>query len=192
MVLMSLTNEQQQILLTLAKASITYGLAHGKALTPSLEDYPDNLLKPAATFVTLNKQQQLRGCIGMLEAIRLLPIDIAENAYAAAFKDPRFPPLQASELELLDIHIAILTPPEPMTFNSESDLIAQLQPGIDGLILSEGFRRSTFLPAVWQSLPKPQQFLNHLKQKAGLPASYWSDTLTIQRYRTESFPDDMA
>ncbi|KJV05110.1 AmmeMemoRadiSam system protein A [Methylocucumis oryzae] len=189
---MSLTSEQQQILLTLAKASIVHGLTYGKALTPSLEDYPDSLLKPAATFVTLNKQQQLRGCIGMLEPVRLLPIDIAENAYAAAFKDPRFPPLQSSELALIDIHIAILTAPEPMTFSSESDLLAQLQPGIDGLILSEGFRRSTFLPAVWQSLPKPQQFLNHLKQKAGLPASYWSDTLTIARYRTESFPDDMT
>jgi AMMECR1 domain-containing protein len=81
--------------------------------------------------------------------------------------------------------LSILTPAEPIAFRSEQDLLTQLQPGIDGLILEEGYRRGTFLPSVWESLPEPEQFLRHLKQKAGLPASYWSDTIKIFRYRTD-------
>jgi len=103
----------------------------------------------------------------------------------AAFRDPRFPPLAADEFDELDIHLSILTPAEPVSFTSEQELITQLQPGIDGLILEEGHRRGTFLPSVWEQLPEPQQFLRHLKQKAGLSPDYWSENIRISRYRTE-------
>ncbi len=182
---MSLNNGHRQQLLAIAKRSIRHGLQTGKPLAINLADFPAELAELRATFVTLEKDHQLRGCIGMLEALRPLAEDIAKNAYSAAFNDPRFPPLQAGELDGLDIHLSILTPAEPVSFSSEQNLLAQLQPGIDGLILEEGHRHGTFLPSVWESLPEPEQFLRHLKQKAGLPADYWSDTLKIYRYRTD-------
>jgi uncharacterized protein len=181
----SLTEQQQHILLQTAKDSIAYGLTQGRALSVNLADYPPELQQIRATFVTLEIQKQLRGCIGMLEAVQALIIDVAKNAYSAAFKDPRFPPVSASELEKLEIHISILTPSEPISFNSEQDLIRQIRPGIDGLILQEGARRGTFLPSVWESLPSPTDFLQHLKLKSGLPKNYWSDSLKVYRYGCE-------
>ena len=113
--------------------------------------------------------------------------DVAENAFAAAFRDPRFPPLRPDEYPRLEYHISILNPPEPMTVTSEADLLQQLRPGVDGLVLIEGARRATFLPSVWEQLPDPRQFLAHLKMKAGLPADYWSDSLRFERYTVEEF-----
>jgi len=182
---MSLNKAHRQLLLRVALSSIQHGLQTGKPLAVNLIEYPAELTEQRATFVTLQKNGQLRGCIGMLEAVRPLVQDIAENAFSAAFRDPRFPPLEVDELEGLEIHLSLLTPAEPMIFSSEQDLLLQLQPGIDGLILEEGYRRGTFLPSVWESLPEPRQFLRHLKQKAGLPAGYWSENIRIYRYRTE-------
>ncbi len=183
---MSLNKQYQQQLLELAKASIQHGLQTGKPLQIDLADYPAELKELRATFVTLHINHDLRGCIGVLEAIRPLAEDIAENAFSAAFKDSRFPPLSPREFKDLEIHLSILSPAEPVSFTSEQDLLAQLQPGIDGLILQEGHRRGTFLPSVWETLPKPEQFLRNLKQKAGLPPNFWSNTICVSRYRTES------
>ena len=182
---MSLNKEHQQRLLDLAKNSIQHGLQTGRPLKINLADFPAELTEHCATFVTLQKHHQLRGCIGMLEAVRPMAEDIAENAFLAAFKDPRFPPLADDEFGELAIHLSILTPAEPVSFTSEQNLITQLQPGIDGLILEEGRRRGTFLPSVWEQLPEPEEFLRHLKQKAGLAADYWSENIRIYRYRTE-------
>lgn len=182
---MSLNKEHQQRLLELAKSSIQHGLQTGRPLKINLADFPSELTEHRATFVTLQKHRQLRGCIGMLEAIRPLAEDVAENAFLAAFKDPRFPPLTDSEFGDLEIHISILKPAEPVSFASEQDLLSQLQPGIDGLILEEGRRRGTFLPSVWEQLPEPELFLRHLKQKAGLAPDYWSENIRIYRYRAE-------
>jgi len=180
-----MNKEHQRCLLDLAKKSILHGLQTGKPLAVDLAGLPQELLDVRATFVTLHKQGELRGCIGMLKAVRPLAEDIAENAFAAAFRDHRFPPLTAEEFEQLEIHLSILTTPEPIAFRSEEDLLAQLRPGVDGMIIEEGARRGTFLPAVWETLPNPKQFLRHLKQKAGLPADYWSDTLKFYRYQAE-------
>lgn len=190
MALMLLNNAQRRQLLDLAKQSIRHGLETGSPLTIDLASYPVTLQELRATFVTLHTHHQLRGCIGMLEAIRPLAEDIAENAFAAAFKDSRFPPLKAGEYNGLDVHLSILTPAQPILFASEQDLLAQLQPGIDGLILKEGYRRGTFLPSVWKNLPTPKQFLRQLKQKTGLPPDYWSDSISVSRYHTESFGAD--
>lgn len=184
---MSLTKAHQRQLLELARASIEHGLNTGKPLVPDPARFPQELRAKRATFVTLERNHELRGCIGMLEAVRPLVEDVAENAFSAAFKDPRFPPLEASELAGLEMHISILSPAEALLFDSEQSLIDQLRPGEDGLILEEGFRRGTFLPSVWESLPEPRQFLRHLKQKAGLPPTYWSDTVKVSRYGTEMF-----
>lgn len=175
------------VLLEVAAESIAHGLRQGRPLAVDPDAYPEPLRDLRATFVTLKRHGQLRGCIGVLEAIRPLVEDVAQNAFAAAFEDPRFHPLGADEYPELDLKISILTPPEPLVFSSEEELIAQLRPGVDGLILSDRGHRGTFLPAVWEELPEPRAFLEHLKRKAGLPFGYWSDSLRVSRYETESF-----
>jgi len=186
MVLMSLNKEHQQQLLTVAKASIQHGLQEGGSLKINIDDCPKLLAECRATFVTLKLDHQLRGCIGRLEATRPLIEDVAENSFLAAFQDPRFSPLLIDEFIELDIHISLLTEPILMSFRSEQDLMSQLQPNVDGLILVEGSRKGTFLPSVWEQLTEPKQFLSHLKQKAGLSSNHWSDTLKVYRYQAET------
>ncbi|MGD8617690.1 MAG: AmmeMemoRadiSam system protein A [Gammaproteobacteria bacterium] len=174
-------------LLQVALASIESGLVRGSPLQVNPGVYPPALSARRASFVTLKRNGELRGCIGSLAPVCSLVEDVAHNAFAAAFRDPRFPPLAAAELEELEIEISVLGPTEPVEFESEAELLGMLRPGIDGLVLQDGRHRGTFLPVVWESLPKPADFLVHLKQKAGLPGDYWSDTLEIERYTTESF-----
>lgn len=181
------SKEHQEILLDIARTSIENGLKNARPIEVEISGYPPELTKELATFVTLNKSGDLRGCIGSIIAHHPLVLDIAENAYSSAFKDPRFPELKQEELGQLEIHISILTTPKQMSFSSREDLINQIQPGIDGLILSEGFNRGTFLPSVWESLPDKELFLQHLILKAGLPSGYWSDKITVERYETHCF-----
>jgi len=183
-----LSEQARKTLLKLAGDSIRHGVQHGSALRVQAADFPPELQARRASFVTLHRQGQLRGCIGHLEPVAPLVEDVVDNAYAAAFRDPRFPALRELELEGLDIHISVLTPATPMQFSSETDLVSQLQPGIDGLILQDGINRGTFLPSVWESLPDPADFVRHLKLKAGLSPVHWSDHLQVSRYETESFP----
>ncbi|HGX92302.1 MAG TPA: AmmeMemoRadiSam system protein A [Candidatus Tenderia sp.] len=185
-----LSTSQKQTLLALARESIRYGLEHGTVMPVPPERYDTELQKPGACFVTLTLAAELRGCIGSLEAYRPLVVDVAHNAYAAAFSDPRFAPLSRAELAQIKTEISVLNPAEEISANSEAALLAQLRPGIDGLILQEGQRRGTFLPSVWQQLPTAAQFLTHLKLKAGLPANYWSDTLRFFRYTTTQFGEE--
>lgn len=145
-------------------------------------DAAPELAEPGATFVTLTQNGRLRGCIGSLEAHRPLAVDVAKNAVAAAFSDPRFAPLSASELSRTRVEVSLLTPAEPFPVASEADALARLRPGIDGLILSYGRQRATFLPQVWESLSDPRQFMSQLKIKAGLPADFWDEQLTLARY----------
>jgi len=184
---MMLTDTERATLLAVARNSIAYGLQHGKAAPVTVTDYDPALQDTKACFVTLTIDNQLRGCIGSLQAYRPLVEDVAHNAFAAAFQDPRFPHLGSEEFEQLELHISILSIPEPIKFKDEQDLLTQLRTGVDGLILEEGFHRGTFLPQVWDSLPDPNQFLRQLKQKAGLPPDYWSKTIKMQRYTVEEF-----
>ena len=183
---MSLTESEQHTLLMVARASIQRGLKIGKALSVNLLEYSPDLTEVRACFVTLEHNQQLRGCIGSLQAVRPLIADVCANAFAAAFRDRRFPPVSEAEFLDLDLHISILSKPEPMRFVSEADLLTQLRPYQDGLIIQDHGSSATFLPSVWESLPSPVLFLQHLKQKAGLPAGYWSNSITVSRYTTES------
>jgi uncharacterized protein len=180
---------QRRILLALARESIEHGLREGRPIPVDLSGYPPVLAERRAAFVTLHDRGALRGCIGHLQAIQPLVLDVAENAFAAAFRDPRFPPLTEPELADLAIEISVLSPSEPLTFGSEEELLQMIEPGRDGLILEAGNARGTFLPTVWESLPQPRDFLRHLKQKAGLRPDYWSDDIRISRYRTESFSE---
>jgi uncharacterized protein len=179
--------QERATLREIAAASIRHGVQQGSALSVEPRDYAEDLRVPGASFVTLRRRGDLRGCIGSLEAHRPLVVDVAENAFAAAFRDPRFAPLRADELADLELHVSVLSPPVELEFRDEADLLRQLRPGTDGLILTVDGHRGTFLPSVWESLPRPEQFLAQLKRKAGLPVEYWSPSLRVQRYSTEVF-----
>ncbi len=179
-------------LLALARNAIAVRMGLAQSVTPQegflrgAVNAPE-LLKNAATFVTLTQNGQLRGCIGSLQAYRPLLDDIRENACNAAFRDPRFKPLSTEELPATRVEVSLLTPAVAMQFSSEADALAQLRPNIDGIIFSAGSRRSTFLPQVWEQLPKPADFMAHLKQKAGLPATYWGSDVKLERYTVEKW-----
>lgn len=180
----NLNTEEKNLLLETAKQSITYGLQHHCALPVKLSDFSSLLQTIGATFVTLNKNAELRGCIGTLEAHQPLITDVSEHAFAAAFEDPRFPAVSENEIEQLEISISILTTATPIVFKSEKDLLTQLRPGIDGLIFQAGYHKATFLPVVWEQLKEPEDFLNHLKIKAGLSVNDWPEDVCISRYET--------
>lgn len=169
----------------MARQSVVSGLA-GDRLQPDPTGYSPALQHHGASFVTLQKHGTLRGCIGTLDAYQPLVTDVAHNAHAAAFRDPRFPSLAADELHVLEFHISVLTEPQPMQVESEHDLLQQIRPQVDGLVIEEGYRRGTFLPSVWETLPDPKEFLLQLKRKAGLPPNYWSDQIKVSRYTSVS------
>lgn len=175
-------SEFDELLLEVARSSVA------SRCTPDVDpnDYPEPLREIRSTFVTLHLDGELRGCIGSLEADLPLVLDVARSAFRAAFEDPRFSPVTTEEGERLEIQISVLSPAEPMRLASEADLYAQLRPGIDGLVLAEGDRRATFLPAVWDSLPEPTDFVTRLKEKAGLAAGHWSSRMQVSRYTTRS------
>ncbi len=145
---------------------------------------------PGASFVTLTIGGELRGCIGSLEARRPVGVDVEENALAAAFDDPRFDPLGAAEFDLVRVEISLLEPARRMDFDGEADALRRLVPGRDGLILSFGQRRATFLPQVWETLPDPGDFMRHLKLKAGLPADFWDDRIALSRYTVRKWKEE--
>ncbi len=147
--------------------------------------FDPTLRAPGAGFVTLERAGVLRGCVGSLEAIRPLVVDVAENAFAAAFRDPRFPPLREEERGDLRIHLTLLGPLVPVAAFSEEELVAALRPGRDGLVLQLGARRATYLPAVWDELRDPREFLLQLRRKAGIPEGGWPPGLLAWRYEVE-------
>ncbi len=142
-----------------------------------------------ASFVTLRRHGELRGCVGGLEADAVLRLDLPRHARAAAFEDPRFPPSQIEELEGLRIEVSLLTPAETIAANSEADVLAALRPGVDGVILTAGARRATFLPQVWQQIASATEFLRQLKLKAGLHPDAWSAQFRVARYTAEKWAE---
>lgn len=182
-----LDERERALLAGIARRSLEDAFA-GRATDLDVAALPARLGAPGACFVTLERDGELRGCIGSIEARRPLAEDVVENARAAAFHDHRFAPLERRELATLDMHLSILTPSEPFPVADEAELLRELVPGEDGLVLEEGLRRSTFLPQVWESLPDPRDFVRQLKRKAGLPPDHWSPTLAFRRYRVESIP----
>jgi len=176
-------------LVGVARSAVERGVAEGRPWLPDPGDYAPALRRPGASFVTLRVAGALRGCLGSLEAQRPVVVDVASNAFAAAFHDPRFPPLEPSELPELGVHLSVLGPPEPLEVGCEEELLALLRPGVDGLILEDQGRRGTFLPQVWESLPEPRAFLRELRRKAGLAPEHWSETLRVHRYTVQSIAE---
>ena len=167
-----------ELLLPIARAAIASALGLGAQAPVDASC----LQEPGACFVTLTQRGQLRGCIGSLEARRSLLADVKANAVAAALQDPRFAPLTPGELALTRVEVSLLSPLQEMHFASEADALAQLRPGIDGVVFSFGRHRSTFLPQVWEQLPTATEFMAQLKRKAGLAADFWDPAVRLQRY----------
>jgi AmmeMemoRadiSam system protein A len=167
-----------KILLPIARASIADAL--GEKLIA--DENAIWLQDRAACFVTLTQEGELRGCIGTLEAHRSLLEDVKANARSAAFHDPRFSPLKKKELDYTEIEVSLLSPTQAMEFTTEQEALAQLRPGIDGVVFEFGRYRSTFLPQVWEQLPDRIEFMAHLKHKAGLQPDFWADQVRLYRY----------
>lgn len=181
-----MNDHDQRLLLDTAKRAIKFGITENLALPLDAKEFEPALQQLRASFVTLHLDGNLRGCIGTLEAYQPLIIDVAQNAFSAAFRDPRFSAVSQKEFPQLHYHISILTPPSALIATSEADLLNQLRPDIDGIIIKEGMKQGTFLPSVWEQLPDKKNFLTQLKLKAGFSPNYWSDDITIERYEVEN------
>ena len=183
-----LTQEERGTLLKLARQALE-SVTKGEVLPPlRLDSFSKTLKQNGASFVTLTKQDKLRGCIGALEPYQPLVEDVREHAMAAATQDYRFPKVACDELVDIKIEISRLTPPVPLVYRNGDDLVSKLKPGIDGVVLRDGFQRATFLPQVWDKLPDPEEFLDHLCTKMGaLPGTWRTKKLEVFTYQVEEF-----
>jgi len=183
-----LTEDEKAVLLKLARQALTAAVNRQALPQLDLLTISDRLKKHGASFVTLTKQGELRGCIGALEAFQPLVDDVREHAAAAALDDYRFTPVQPDELVEIEIEVSYLNTPQPLDYTSPEELPGLLRPGIDGVILRDGMRRATFLPQVWEKLPDAETFLNHLCSKMGAPANLWrKKVLSVATYQVEEF-----
>ncbi len=182
-----LSSAERQQLLYLARNAILAQLDQRGNCEIKLNQYHGSLRQKLASFVTLKINGGLRGCIGSLVASRDLVVDVAHNAIAAAFQDRRFKPLTLEEFTQVDVHISVLSPPQEIDIRTREELVAQLRPGIDGVILEQGDHRSTYLPSVWEQIPDAGQFIGELRVKAGLPRDGWSEQMKVSLYTTEEF-----
>jgi AmmeMemoRadiSam system protein A len=177
--------EYGRTLLSIARASIARALGREDIAS---DDAPW-LHEMGACFVTLTQEGRLRGCIGSIQARRTLLQDLKENAVAAALHDPRFPPMVVQEMEHTQIEVSLLSPMQALTFANEADALAQLRPGVDGLVFEFEHYRSTFLPQVWEQLPDPREFMAHLKNKAGLSHRFWAEGVRLHRYSVRQWTE---
>lgn len=183
-----LTNVEKQTLLRLGREAMECGVLEKKLPPINQNLLTPNLLEYGASFVTLTIHTELRGCIGALEAYQPLMDDVREHAIAAALEDPRFPPVEPGELNKINLEVSRLTAPHPLEYSSSEDLLRKLRPNVDGVILKSGLRRATFLPQVWEKLPDPVEFLEHLCQKMGTHPNTWrTSPIQVFIYQVEEF-----
>jgi len=183
-----LSPDERLFLLKLARQALEAGVRGEPAPKLDLQSLPPSLSQPGASFVTLTRGGDLRGCVGALEPYLPLAEDVQEHAIAAALQDYRFPPVQPAELADINIEVSRLTLPQDLDYSSPEDLLARLRPGVDGVTLIDGRRRATFLPQVWEKLPDGQTFLAHLCSKMGGPTDLWrKKKLRVQIYQVEEF-----
>lgn len=188
------TEKQGQLLVKLARNTILKELAgkstNTKADTSILAFQDERFQAHCGTFVTLKIKGQLRGCIGNLTPEGSVLEGVKRNAVNAAFHDPRFSSISAAELDRTQIEVSILTEPLPLAYRDSQDLIQKLRVNVDGVIIRKGHASATFLPQVWEQLPRPENFLNHLCMKAGLPADAWKHSeLEVLTYQVQYFEE---
>ncbi len=183
-----LTDDEKKTLLHLAREALEHGVRR-QVLPPLDQSVLTPILRAeGASFVTLTKNAQLRGCIGSLEPHQPLADDVRERAIQAALEDYRFPPVQTAELSKIEIEVSRLTQPTALGYASAEDLLLKLHPGLDGVILHDGIRRATFLPQVWQNIPEKAEFLSQLCAKMNAPRDLWRRKhLDVFVYQVEEF-----
>jgi uncharacterized protein len=183
-----LTLEEQKILLRMAREAMECEVRGEKLPRLNPSTLSANLREQGASFVTLTIRGQLRGCIGALEAYQPLADDVREHAVAAALEDPRFPKVSKDELSKIQVEVSRLTRPVPLEYKDADDLLSKLRPGVDGVILKDGFRRATFLPQVWEKIPDPSEFLENLCYKMGTSPDHWKNRhLDVLIYQVDEF-----
>jgi AmmeMemoRadiSam system protein A len=183
-----LSIEEQKILLDIARKGMEAAVKGEPAPPVDLPTLPEALRKDGASFVTLTLHGSLRGCIGALEPRQPLALDVREHAAEAALEDPRFPPVRPYELPAIHIEVSYLTLPQELPYDSPDDLLHKLRPRVDGVTLIDGWRRATFLPQVWESLPDPAAFLSHLCEKMGAWPNLWQTRkIRVQTYQVQEF-----
>lgn len=182
---MTLGTAEKSILIEIVTKALELATRERRQLKITAKDFSPALQAQRSSFVTLHSAGELRGCIGSVDAARPLIEDVAMNAFSAAVNDARFETLNAEELPGLVVHLTVLSALEDIPCRSEAELLGALHPGIDGLLIRDGGRHATFLPVMWERLPSPEEFLLHLKEKAGMPANHWSKNFRAQRYRAE-------
>ena len=183
-----LSQDERSKLLSLAREALEYYVEGRPLPTLDLDDLSPRLRADGASFVTLTRKGQLRGCIGSLEPDQALALDVRDHAVAAAAHDFRFQPVGAEELPEIEIEVSRLTVPKDLEYDDPDDLLRLLRPGIDGVILMDGFQRATFLPQVWQKLPDHVEFLEHLCMKmGGMPDLWRRKKLVVKTYQVEEF-----
>ena len=183
----SLSPEDLDALFGLADLGVRAGLAGEMAPTVHPDTLPAALREPTGVFVTLEVDGRLNGCIGSVVPAEPLGAAVAELAWRAAFADPRLPPLTPDDYPLLEIKLSLIGPLDPVPAGSESELAANLRPGVDGVLIRWGAANATFLPGVWTKLPDPVTFLRHLEAKAGLRPGQWPRGMEAWRYETAEY-----
>ena len=177
-------------MLDIARRSIDAGLDGARMPSLDAEGRQGALATQRGSFVTLTRNGELRGCMGVIESPRPLAQNTADCAFSAAFRDRRFNPLTSAEAGQIRIEVSVLSEMEPFVVRDREDLLQQLQPGVDGLLMEDGRYRSIFLPQVWKKVGSAQEFLDHLLSKAGLPGDYWSGTIRFSRFYITLFSEE--
>ena len=186
-----ITQEEGARLISLARETIEARLTGEKTQPGDSEAFPDKFKKKRGTFVTLTLDGGLRGCIGHIIPQESIVEGVRENAVNAAFRDPRFPPLAPKEWDRVRVEVSVLTDPRPLPYDGAEDLLQKLRPGVDGVILRKGLHQATFLPQVWDQLPRKEDFLTHLCLKAGLDGDAWRrEPLEVSTYQVQAFEEE--
>lgn len=179
---------EQETLLKIARESINESVRGLPLSNLSLNKLPPILQLEGASFVTLTKNKNLRGCIGTLEPYQSLALDVQEHAVAAALQDPRFPRVLPMEIPEINIEVSVLTPKQVLHYDTPQDLVQKIRPKIDGVVLQDGFLKATFLPQVWEQLEEPEAFLSHLCMKMGASSDFWrKKPLQVYTYQVQEF-----
>jgi AmmeMemoRadiSam system protein A len=185
-----LTAADREAMLTLARDTIGHALATGARRLPDPDDLPTRLRQPGATFVTLRRDGMLLGCIGALEPYQAVGVDVAEHALAAAFDDPRVPPIEAEDFVAMTIEVSVLGALQELAVHDHQQLTESLRVGKDGLLVVAPGHRATFLPSVWESVSDVDEFLAMLWRKAGLWPREWPKGIRVFHYEVDEFAAD--
>lgn len=174
----------------IVRMALDKGVKHHKSYSPSRRHFPEQIFDKGASFVTLLKNGELRGCIGSILPSSSIAQDVASNAYGAALEDSRFPPVTADELPEIKFSIALLTGFEKIEYKDEADVLKKIKAGTDGIVIRDGNRQGVFLPSVWAELPDKEEFFKQLKIKAGMNPNYWNNRINVYRFRTVEIKDE--